>query len=295
MRGLGDLDGGARRSPRRGRPGSAGPRELATRTSWPAAVKRRVRLPPMLPAPMMPIFMSAPVGVGRRRRRGAAMSGVRPVSANARVGGSLPRRWAGTIAPWTSRRPSSRWRRRSRPSSGRGRSRTTSRASPTWTRSSSAWRSRRTTARSSASGDAEAPFSVQSISKVFSLALVVADDGDRHLGAGRPGAVGQPVQLAAPAGPGARPPAQPLHQRRGAGGHRPAPGPHRRRRQGRCGPAARRERQPGGRRRRRGRPFRGRARPPQRRPRAPAGELRQPRVPGRRRCSSSTSASARCR
>lgn len=34
-----------------------GPREFATETSCPRAVSRRVRLPPMLPAPMMPIFM----------------------------------------------------------------------------------------------------------------------------------------------------------------------------------------------------------------------------------------------
>lgn len=35
----------------------SGPRELATDTSWPSAVRRLVRLPPMFPAPMMPIFM----------------------------------------------------------------------------------------------------------------------------------------------------------------------------------------------------------------------------------------------
>src|SRR3954466_10617799 len=36
-----------------------GPRELATRTSCPSARRRRVRVPPIWPAPMMPIFMSA--------------------------------------------------------------------------------------------------------------------------------------------------------------------------------------------------------------------------------------------
>src|SRR5690349_668274 len=40
-----------------------GPRELATETSCPRAVSRRVRLPPMLPAPMMPIFMRDPFTV----------------------------------------------------------------------------------------------------------------------------------------------------------------------------------------------------------------------------------------
>ena len=35
----------------------AGPRELATVTSWSSAVSRRVRVPPMLPAPMIPIRM----------------------------------------------------------------------------------------------------------------------------------------------------------------------------------------------------------------------------------------------
>ena len=36
-----------------------GPRELATRTSCPSARRRRVRVPPIWPAPMMPILMSA--------------------------------------------------------------------------------------------------------------------------------------------------------------------------------------------------------------------------------------------
>src|SRR4051794_15201185 len=35
----------------------SGPRELATATSCPSAFRRRVRVPPILPAPMMPIFM----------------------------------------------------------------------------------------------------------------------------------------------------------------------------------------------------------------------------------------------
>src|SRR4051795_12961493 len=37
----------------------SGPRELATRTSCPSARRRRVRVPPIWPAPMMPILMSA--------------------------------------------------------------------------------------------------------------------------------------------------------------------------------------------------------------------------------------------
>lgn len=40
----------------------AGPRELETDTSCPSSVSRRVRVPPICPAPMMPIFISAPLG-----------------------------------------------------------------------------------------------------------------------------------------------------------------------------------------------------------------------------------------
>src|SRR5262249_41569453 len=36
----------------------AGPLEFATKTLCPSAVKRRVSVPPMLPAPMIPIFIS---------------------------------------------------------------------------------------------------------------------------------------------------------------------------------------------------------------------------------------------
>jgi hypothetical protein len=36
----------------------AGPRELATVTSWPSAVNRLASVPPMLPAPMMPILIA---------------------------------------------------------------------------------------------------------------------------------------------------------------------------------------------------------------------------------------------
>src|SRR5215831_21328273 len=39
----------------------SGPRELATETLCPSFVRRRVRVPPICPAPMMPIFMSAPL------------------------------------------------------------------------------------------------------------------------------------------------------------------------------------------------------------------------------------------
>src|ERR1039458_2298003 len=45
----------------RAKPASvSGPLELATKTWWPSAVKRRVRVPPIWPAPMMLIFISAP-------------------------------------------------------------------------------------------------------------------------------------------------------------------------------------------------------------------------------------------
>src|SRR3954466_11801324 len=40
----------------------SGPRELATKTSCPSARRRRVRVPPIWPAPMMPILMSASQG-----------------------------------------------------------------------------------------------------------------------------------------------------------------------------------------------------------------------------------------
>src|SRR5581483_6260948 len=36
----------------------AGPREFAITTSWPTSRKRRARVPPILPAPIMPIFIS---------------------------------------------------------------------------------------------------------------------------------------------------------------------------------------------------------------------------------------------
>src|ERR1035437_9275321 len=38
----------------------SGFRELATETWWPSAVSLRVRLPPILPAPMIPMFISIP-------------------------------------------------------------------------------------------------------------------------------------------------------------------------------------------------------------------------------------------
>lgn len=41
----------------------AGPRVFATRTTWPAALSLRVRVAPILPAPMMPILNVLPFPV----------------------------------------------------------------------------------------------------------------------------------------------------------------------------------------------------------------------------------------
>src|ERR1700745_985957 len=55
--------------------GVSGPREFATKTLCPSAVRRRVSVPPIWPAPMMPIFMFASYGwiaeadVGLKRAR----------------------------------------------------------------------------------------------------------------------------------------------------------------------------------------------------------------------------------
>src|ERR1700730_9649630 len=47
----------------------SGPREFATKTLCPSAVRRRVSVPPIWPAPMMPIFMFASYGVDRGSHR----------------------------------------------------------------------------------------------------------------------------------------------------------------------------------------------------------------------------------
>jgi hypothetical protein len=41
-----------------------GPREFATETSWPSAVRRRANVPPMFPAPMIPIFRPSSSALG---------------------------------------------------------------------------------------------------------------------------------------------------------------------------------------------------------------------------------------
>src|SRR5689334_2452233 len=72
----------------------SGPRELATNTLCPSAVKRRVSEPPMWPAPMMPMFISAPFQMNlttesreeviRRLRRQEQMQ--KAVSSNQKAG-----------------------------------------------------------------------------------------------------------------------------------------------------------------------------------------------------------------
>src|SRR5207244_2701659 len=58
----------------------SGPREFATKTLCPSAVRRRVSVPPIWPAPMMPIFMFASYGLiaeatGGSRKPMSASSG----------------------------------------------------------------------------------------------------------------------------------------------------------------------------------------------------------------------------
>src|SRR5205809_6007160 len=47
----------------------SGPRELATKTSCPSDLKRRVSVPPMWPAPIIPILMPPPVSQLNGARR----------------------------------------------------------------------------------------------------------------------------------------------------------------------------------------------------------------------------------
>src|SRR5215210_2824744 len=44
----------------------SGPWELARTTSWPAPARSRARVPPMLPEPMIPIFMGRIVALRQR-------------------------------------------------------------------------------------------------------------------------------------------------------------------------------------------------------------------------------------
>ena len=61
-------------------------------------------------------------------------------------------------------------------------------------------------------GDADTGFSIQSISKVFSLTLALGKVGGSAVGARRPRAFGQRLQLDRPIGGRERYPAQPVHQ-----------------------------------------------------------------------------------
>ena len=74
-----------------------------------------------------------------------------------------------------------------------------------------------------AGGDSDTPFSIQSISKVFTLTLALGQDRRPAVAARRPRAFGQPLQLDRPAGVRARQAAQSLHQCRRHCRHRRDP------------------------------------------------------------------------